>query len=200
MKPNRFARYDRADDGRIIIDVTTPRIEALYNNFDKSAPFVRRDLDPDLVEYLVDCARELGDESFLIRFTLEQAADEARLSRIRSSVDGYFRYLAESERRGIGRMFHRSAILFAIGIAILFVSVWLNQWLGAERSVVANVFGEGLTVAAWVSLWEALAIFLIEWFPHRRSIRIYQRLATAPLQFHMAVKREEGVSAPVGPH
>jgi hypothetical protein len=49
--------------------------------------------------------------------------------------------------------------------------------------VTANVFAEGLTVAAWVSLWEALAVLLIEWFPHRKNIVLYRRLANAELVF-----------------
>lgn len=192
MKSSVLARYDHAEDGRVIIDVAADRIESLYSNFDKSAPFIRRDLDQDLADYLVACAREIGRDPFLIRFTLAHAPDESRLSRIRSSIDGYFRYLADSERDGIANMFRRSAILFAIGVAILFVSVWLNQWLGPDRSVVSNVFGEGLTVAAWVSLWEALAVFLIEWYPHRRKIRLFDRLAAAPLQFRVAVAEGHG--------
>jgi len=108
-------------------------------------------------------------------------------------VNAYFLYLAETERQKIMQMFRRSAILFGIGLAILFLSVSVNQALGAERSVVANVFAEGLTIAAWVSLWESLAIFLIEWFPHRKSIRLYQRLADAELIFRpeMVRKTEE---------
>jgi len=42
---------------------------------------------------------------------------------------------------------------------------------------VAHVFAEGLIVAAWVSLWESLATFLIEWFPQLRNIKLYYRLA-----------------------
>lgn len=68
-------------------------------------------------------------------------------------------------------MFRRSAIFFVLGIAILFASVSLNRLLGPERSVTANVFAEGLTIAAWVSLWEALAIILIEWFPPSQEYR-----------------------------
>ncbi len=87
-------------------------------------------------------------------------------------------------------MFRRSAILFTIGLGILFVSVWVNRLLGVERSVTANVFAEGLTVAAWVSLWEAPAVFLIEWFPHRRNVLLYRRLAHAKLVFRSAAEAE----------
>jgi len=180
-------RYERAVDGRIIIDVTAERVEALYSNFDRSAPFIRRDLDQDLVDYLIDCAREIGNQPFLIRFSLTQAPDESHQGRIRGSIDSYFRYLIESEWMEIRQMFRRSAILFLIGLGILFVSVLVNRWMADSDSVVGMVFAEGLTVAAWVSLWEALAVFLIEWLPYRRTIRIYERLVSAPLQFRVSV-------------
>ena len=183
MKRGVLDRYERDAGGRVILDVTAARVEDLYNDFDKSAPHVKRDLDPDLAEYLTGCVRELGRAPFLIRFTLAEPPDEPRQARVRRSVNAYFHYLTAVEAREILQMFRRSAILFTIGLALLFGSVSLNQALGPERSVTANVFAEGLTVAAWVSLWEALAIFLIEWFPHRRYVRIYRRLALAELVF-----------------
>lgn len=176
-------RYGRDAAGRTLIDVAAERAEDLYSNFDRSAPYVRRDLDPDLVEYLTECARELGPEPFAIRFTLALPPDEERRGRIRRSVNSFFLYLVDVERRNIRQMMSRSLVFLLIGLAILFCALSLNQWLGEERSVVANVFAEGLIVAAWVSLWEALATFLIEWFPHRRNVALYRHLAAAELLF-----------------
>jgi hypothetical protein len=183
MERDVLNRYERDADGRILIDVAATRTEDLYSDFDRNAPYVRRDLDQDLVSYLIDCAKELTGEAFAIRFALDQPPDTVRVSRIRRSVNGYFLYLGQLEQQGVYQLMRRSAVLFIIGVAILFISVWVNQWLGSERSVVGNVFAEGLTVAAWVSLWEALATFAVEWFPHHRSIRLYRRLADAPLVF-----------------
>jgi len=176
-----LGRYERGAAGNVIIDVSAPRIEDLYNDFDRSAPYRRRDLDRDFAEYLIACARELNRIPFRIRLTLDASPDESRLSRIQHSLNTYFEYLREEETQKLQQMFRRSAVLFAIGLAILFASVWLNRLLGAERSVTANVFAEGLTVAAWVSLWESLAVFLIEWFPLRRNIGLYRNLARAKL-------------------
>ena len=81
------------------------------------------------------------------------------------------------------RMFTRSGIFFVVGIAILVSSVLLNRWLGVERNVVANTFAEGVNIAAWVALWEALAVFLVDWYPRRKQVRIYTALAQAPLLF-----------------
>ena len=144
MKRTGVNRYEKASDGRIVIDVSATRIEDLYNDFDKNAPFIRRDLDQDLVDYLIACARELKRESFILRFRLDQAPDDEKQSRIQQSVKAYFRYLAECEQQRVLQMFRRSGILFCIGLAILFLSVSVNRTLGPERSVVANVFAEGL--------------------------------------------------------
>lgn len=183
MKRTLLNRYERASDGRIVIDVAATRAEVLYNDFDKNAPFIRRDLDQDLVEYLIACARELKRESFILRFTLDQSPDDDKQSRIRKSVNAYFLYLADCEHQRVLQMFRRSGMLFCIGLAILFLSVSVNQSLGAERSVVANVFAEGLTIAAWVSLWESLAVFLVEWFPLRKNTVLYRLLADVELIF-----------------
>jgi hypothetical protein len=183
LRTDVLNRYAKDGEGNIILDVTARRVEDLYNDFDKSAPYIRRDLDQDLADYLIRCARELGRVPFKIQFTLDNPTDASKSSRVRRSLNTYFLYLAESEVHEILQMFRRSAILFAIGLCILFTSLSLNRLLGPERSVTTNVFAEGLTIAAWVSLWEALAIFLIEWFPHRKNVLLFRRMANAPVVF-----------------
>ncbi|MGD2095760.1 MAG: hypothetical protein PVH77_12205, partial [Phycisphaerales bacterium] len=163
MKRNVLSRYEKDGQGNIILDVSARRVEDLYNDFDKSAPYIRRDLDQDLADYLIECARELGSVSFKIRFTLDNPPDEPKSARIQRSLNTYFLYMAKTEVQKILQMFRRSSILFIIGLGILFAAVSLNRLLGSERSVTANVFAEGLTIAAWVSLWTALATFLVEW-------------------------------------
>lgn len=183
MKRTVLSRYERTASDKIIIDVAASQVEELYEDYDKCAPYIRRDLDQNLVDYLIDCAKEIRQVPFVIRFTLSQPPDNSSQARIGRSVDAYFQYLAEVEQHKIMQLFRRSAILFSIGLAILFLSVFVNQALGEERSVVANVFAEGLTIAAWVSMWESLAIFLIEWPPHRKNIHLYRKLAATELIF-----------------
>ncbi|MBN2644348.1 MAG: hypothetical protein JXR59_02620 [Desulfuromonadaceae bacterium] len=183
MKKDVLFRYERDAQGRILIDVTAEKVEELFSNFDRNAPYIRRDLDPDLVDYLIDSAREVDAEPFVISFSLASPPDRDQISRIRSSVTNFFQYLIEVERQNIREMIRRSLVLLCLGITLLFFSVWLNQWLGAERSVIANVFAEGLTIAAWVSMWEALAVFLADGLYHVQQIRLYRRLVAADTVF-----------------
>ena len=60
-----LSRYEWDTTGNIVVDVSANRIEDLYNNFDKDAPYIRRDLDSDFADYLAACAREIGKSRFI---------------------------------------------------------------------------------------------------------------------------------------
>jgi hypothetical protein len=184
METGILERYSRTTDGRVIVDIAAGRIEELYNDYDRSAPYVKKDLEPDLVDYIVDCVRELGEEKFALQVSVDTPVEAEQMARLKISINKYFLYLRDLEVRELKGMFRTSFILLVVGIAILTLSVWLNRFIQVHETVVSRVFAEGLTVAAWVSLWEALATFLINWLPHRRQIKLYARIANAPVVFN----------------
>ena len=179
MKKRILNRYARTDGREVIIDVAAPRIQDLYEDFDKIAPFLKNDLAQDFVDYLADCAREIGGTPFMIRITLGSLPDDGTLARIRTSIHNYFLYLRDLERRKVRKMARTSLVLLLIGVGILALAISVNQQIGETSGVMAHVFAEGLTVAAWVSLWEALATFLIQWTPVRNEIKLFKRMAEA---------------------
>lgn len=184
MRKNILDRYIRSADDELIIDITAGKVEDLYNDFDKHTAYVKKDLDQDLAEYLIDSASEIGKEDFIIQFRLDTVADESLTSRVKTSIYNYFQYLSDLELREFSRMKQTSFILFIIGVVILFLSVWINQNITEGDTVITHVFAEGLNVAAWVSLWNAIATFLINWAPHRRTIKLYSRISTATILFN----------------
>lgn len=186
MKQAALHRYEKNEEGYFVVDVAASRVEDLYNNFDKSSPFIRRDLDTELGQYLFDSVKELRNEPFVIRFTLAETPDTDKESRVRTSINAYFQYLCSLEKQKLMQMFRKAAILFFVGLAILFLSVTVYQGLDDDYALSTEVFAHGLTVAAWVSLWNSFAVVLIEWFPRRRNIRFYERLASAIISFRTA--------------
>jgi len=52
-------------------------IEDLYDDFDREAPHIVKELEANLVEYITESARELGKQSFRIHFSLERTPGEA---------------------------------------------------------------------------------------------------------------------------
>ena len=177
-----LGRYEQVESGQYLIDVSANKVESLYNNFDKSSPFIKRDLEQDLVDYLIESARELGRCSYAIRLRFEEPCEASGLSRVQQSVKGYFQYLAHLEKLKIKRLFGQSMVMLMVGMAILFLSVSLHQAIGESPGVMAGVVAEGLTIAAWVAIWEALALLLVELFPCLKNIRLFQRISSAPVE------------------
>ena len=60
VKRDVLDRYEQAASGGYIIDVAAINVEALYDDFDRSAPYVRRDLDQDLVDERLCSAAVFG--------------------------------------------------------------------------------------------------------------------------------------------
>lgn len=183
MRKSILERYRRDKEGQIIIEIAAGKVEDIYNHFDRYTPYVKKDLKQDFTDYLVDAVREIGKEKFVIHFHFSEPPEAELQTRICSSINNYFLYLKELEWRELVQVMRRSLVLFVLGIMILSVALWFSQAVEQHVTVVKKVFAEGLTIAAWVSLWEALATFLINWTPYRRQFRLYDRIAQAPIRF-----------------
>jgi hypothetical protein len=177
-------RYERDAAGIPCVDVATERAGDLYSYFDRFSPYLRRDLEQDLVDYLLACAEEIHPQPFVVRFSFAQAADGETQQRIRHSMNSFFTYLLEKERLTLRRMVYRSVVFLLLGLLILLAAVLLRGWT-APHPVVLDVIAEGVNIAGWISMWEALATFAVDWFPHRRNLRLYRNLASAQLRFQL---------------
>jgi hypothetical protein len=183
MKKMILGRYELTDNDQVIIDVSIRTVEDLYNNFDRTAPYMKKDLDQEFVDYIIDCVREIGGNDFVIRVTLSRKPDEVIMDRVRRSIDTFFHYLQEIERRALDAMFRRSFKLFGIGLALLALAIAAARQFSSGEGVLTKVFAQGLTIAAWVSLWEAIANLFVEWHPHSKNIRLYEQVVKAPVIF-----------------
>jgi hypothetical protein len=188
MKKHILDRYERTADARLIIDVSASKVEELYEDFDKKAPYHKKDLDEDLAYYLTECVREIGRVDFVIRFTLDTMPSEELMERVRTSLNKFFMYQRELALASMKKMLRKSLVFFMLGVTLLFFSLWFAGTLlrAAESAFVRSVLAEGLTIAAWVSLWESLATVLVDWRPYHQQIRMNFRIAFAPVQFHAA--------------
>lgn len=190
MKKNIVERYERSGTGEIIINISAHKIEDLYDDFDKKSHFLKKDLNHDLVEYIIASVSEIDSEPFIIEFSLEQKSKDEAMSRVRNSVKNFFLYMKELKLKKMKDMIRTSIILLFTGLVIAGMSVLMNESELAKNSIVGGVIAEGLTVAAWVSLWESLATFLIKWMPYRRKISLYQKISDSKVIFSFGNEQE----------
>lgn len=183
MKKNILERYERNESGEVIINISAHKIEDLYDNFDRKSHFLKKDLNQDLVEYIIDSVSEIDSELFLIEFSLEQESTDEAISRVRNSINNFFLYMKELELKKMREMMRTSIILLFTALILAGISVLVNDSTLAKNSIIGGVIAEGLTVAAWVSLWESLATFLIKWMPYRKKINLYQKISDSKVTF-----------------
>ncbi|ASQ91215.1 hypothetical protein CHL67_10100 [Prosthecochloris sp. GSB1] len=183
MKKHILDRYGSLPDGRFLVDVAAGDTAGLFEEFDRAAPYYRKDLDPQLAEYLCGCVREIGRAPFALRFSFDRAPDEAARQRIRKSVRSYFLYRGDIESENMARLLRSSLLLGTAGVLLLAVTVLLRTRLQEGGGLLPEIAVEGATIAAWVALWEALARLLLRWGPGRKEREVCRRLADADVLF-----------------
>jgi hypothetical protein len=206
VKEDIFSRYESHSGRRIAIDVSVGRIGELFEDFDSAASYVKKDLDQDFVDYLIESVQEIGNYDFVIRINLPVLVQEKHRKRVRKSIKSYFRYLELLERRKLRKMLWRSTLLFSLGMLLLILSMTLKGSMEHLSGMMQELMIEGLTVAAWVSLWSAFGGLIFELAGIIADIRIYRRIAGREVVFkttnlsktlHMDEPKEASISGAV---
>jgi len=167
-----------------VIEVHVPELKRLFNAIDPS-PFRERDLDPKAEEFIVGWAKDLPRDSQLALLVhLDRPAglpDEG--IELRDAVHEYFGHRAEATRRRLRELFRRGRTSLLIGIVFLSGLIALGDFVSKYlRSGIAEIVRESLLIGGWVAMWKPLEVFLYDWWPIRNEARIYDRLATMPVQ------------------
>lgn len=168
-----------------VIKLRLSRIDQLFNSLDPS-PFHERDLDTDAEEYVVAWARELPAGAAL-RIRIELPAEELRRAQARgveTALRNYFGYRADLIERDRRELFRLGRLYLAVGLIVLMLCLLASQLL--RTSFAGNPFmrvvEESLLILGWVANWKPLETFLYDWWPIRRRLKLYRRLAAAPTE------------------
>ena len=98
-------RYDLTVDNKFIVHANVPSYAALFENYDYTSSFYKRDVNEKLAEYLILCAQEIGNRNdFVIRFDLPQdEKSEAEEADIVTGFKNYFDYLISLSQKEISQ-------------------------------------------------------------------------------------------------
>ncbi len=162
------------------LDIHVDASERLFNSIDP-APFRDRDLDPAVVQYVVEWAEDLpADAALRVCVRLDRAAaEDAAL--VRAAFAENFRQAAASKRREVRRLFRDGRISLVIGLVFVAAAILIGEsiTLLTSDSPYARIVADSAVIGAWVALWHPINIFLFDWWPIRRRAVLYDRLAGA---------------------
>jgi hypothetical protein len=171
-------RY-RVENGEPCVDVRLSKLEQLFDNRDP-APFRERDLDPDLVEYLLEAGEDLGaHETFRIVFWLEKPCQPGE---IEAAFRAHFEYEIDRLERRQRRQRRIGQVALLLGGALLVALLSLAQLVALVfTGSIGAALREGLLIAGWVVIWRPVELLLYDWIPVRRERRVMQRLLAMPI-------------------
>ena len=151
----------------------------LFNSMDP-APFHERDLDSEVVDYIVDWAQEVAPEAPLeLIVTVHHAAPPANgAALISDAVHTSFQRRALAKRRALKKLLREGRISLVIGIAFLAAAIFISDYLAGfiSNENYAWLVQESVVIGGWVALWHPLNIFLYDWWPLRAERRLFERL------------------------
>jgi hypothetical protein len=147
------------------------------------SPFIEKDLDDDAEEFIVGWAQEFSREAPLrLSITLDEWPAEDPKELIKAAVHNHFKHCAEITNLEFRRLMEQGRTSLLIGVVFLSVCLLLsNLLLHGEAETWAAVARESLTIAGWVAMWRPMQIYLYDWWPLRRRIRVYQKLSRMPV-------------------
>jgi len=171
--------------GEAEVAVRARTVASLFNSFDPS-PFRERDIDAAVEEFVVGWVRELpsGDAfTIVVNLPADEAARPEAL-RIGDAFQHYFGYRAQMAERDMRELFRIGRRSLAIGVVVLFACLVASQLFAAiiPEPVAARVVEESLIIVGWVANWRPIEIYLYDWLPIRRRIRLYRRIAAARVE------------------
>jgi hypothetical protein len=154
--------------------------DQLFNSMDP-APFRERDLDSEVVAYIVDWAEELPARASL-SIAVSLASDPVTgktCEVLRDAVQRSFRRRAGGVRRQLKRLFRTGRISLVIGLAFLAMATVIGESVAEMvlKDSYRTIIHESIVIGGWVALWYPINIFLYEWWPIWKQARLYDRLA-----------------------
>ncbi len=174
-------RYNEATSS-YHVDITLDLYRDVYSEWDYS-PFTNRDLDDDLLDYLMECSYEIGLSrrlvvSFHLPYALIDAKKEAR------SIEGFHHYFSYRIRKLKGeqmRQIRNTLMLTVIGVALLVFAYFLEGRFPVD--FFSKTLVEGLYIGAWVALWEIFTIWFFSITKLNYMLRHYRRLQSVVIEY-----------------
>jgi len=169
------------------IEISVRDVGQLFNTMDPS-PFHEKDLDADAEEFIMSWAQEFAVRDPVVLIVHVEELEDRDQSRalLERAVQHYFLYRANLGQLEFRRLMRDARTSLLIGVAFLFMCLAGGELLMMKLPPHAwrNFGQEGLTIAGWVAMWRPIELYLYEWWPVRRRMRIFEKMSRMNVEVH----------------
>lgn len=183
----RLARRYRREGDACLVEVHLRELRALFNSLDP-APFLDKDLDDEAEQYIVGAVEEfpLGTPLKLVFHVPVTTPDDPGPALLADSIRGYFDYRAAHAGRRLDLLLRQGRLSLLIGVGFLFACLGARGVaVGTLTGTLRDILAEGLLISGWVAMWRPLQIYLYDWWPLVRHLRILRKIRDLPVQLRV---------------
>ena len=170
------------------IQLKLREVSQLFNTMDPS-PFHERDLDDLAEQFILSWTSEfpVKEPVQLTVILTEKPAGEDPERLVRSAVHHHFIERAIQHRRDFRQLMRDGWYSLLIGLLFLGTCLAVSEAVGQQspRSLL-SLLRESLVIGGWVAMWRPMEIYLYEWWPLRRRLRIDRKLSRMPVEVRLA--------------
>lgn len=171
--------------GRETIKIRLRNVSQLFNSLDPS-PFIEKDLDADAEQFIEGWAAE-KHRAAKLRLVLHLETpvnDAAERDGVTEAIHNFFAYKADQTHLELRRLWAVGRLSMLIGLLFVGACIALAQAIsGMWGGTVGEIVEQSLIIVGWVAMWRPLEIFLYDWWPIARRIRLHRRLSTMKVEF-----------------
>lgn len=156
-------------------------ITQLFNSMDPT-PFLNKDLDSEAEAFIETWASEFAPgSSFQITIHIEQWPANGDPSEVlKGAIHNHFSYKAERARITLKNFLRQGRLSLLIGLVFVSLCLVAADAIGNfGTNTGLTIARESLTIVGWVAMWHPLQIFLYDWWPLLRRVRLYENLSNA---------------------
>ncbi|MDP1682023.1 MAG: hypothetical protein Q8L39_09655 [Burkholderiales bacterium] len=157
-------------------------IAQLFNSMDPT-PFLNKDLDPEAETFIETWASGFAPGSdFHITIHVEQwPLDGDPSEMLTGAIHNHFSYKAVRKRSALKHFLRQGRMSMVIGIVFVTLCLLAADGIGKLdiQTVHHTIARESLTIVGWVAMWRPIQVFLYDWWPLQRQIRLYKALGNA---------------------
>lgn len=174
-------RFDE-NQKSFILDVSVESYEHIFNQLDPS-PYKQRDLDPDLLDYLLICSEDIPFP-YPLQISLKMPSSQQDLFRekeITAGIRNNFAHWVHLKKTRIRRIQKKAFTYMLVSISLITFSTLIRNIIPALIEL--TFIPEGLMIGGWVFMWEAISLLFIHMDEERDPVKHYQRLLDSKIIF-----------------
>lgn len=172
-----------SDTSAYMIEISLDNYSELFNGWDAS-PLRRRDLEPELLDYLEQCGTEIPllNKVELYLYLPEKLRDDDKELRSKTGIINNFNVVIFFINKSLKKLYRQ--IITNIIMSIMFLlATYLFKNVVDMGDMFSTIFIEGLYIGGWFLLWEAFSLFFFNSYEIRLRKKIFLRFIDMKIYF-----------------